>query len=108
MRWSVMAERWLHEMRKIAGTGPNVDLLERAERGPALPDVAPRPASRLMIAVFALLLAGAGSLGIFAIGSRGPHQAGNGSVTASPGDANRVLELIGSPRLTTLHESSES
>jgi hypothetical protein len=87
-----MTERWLHELGKLAGAGPRVDLLERAERGPSLPDAGPRPASRVMIGVFALLIAVAGSLGIFAIGRRSPNQTGDGPPSVSQGEANRILD----------------
>jgi hypothetical protein len=103
-----MTERWLQEMRRITETEPSVDLLERAELGPSLPDAGPRPASRVMIAVFALLIAVAGSLGIFAIGRQDPNLVGDGSPSVSQGDASRVLDAIGSSRLTVLNEASDS
>lgn len=62
-----MPERWLNELSKIDQLKPSPDVLERAERGPALPEPAPGSARRTGIALFALLLAVAGSWGVFAI-----------------------------------------
>ena len=56
-----MPERWLTEMRKIGRMEPFEDLLERAERGPSLPEPGSRPATRMAVALFAVAIAVAGS-----------------------------------------------
>jgi hypothetical protein len=55
-----MPERWLTELGKIDRMGPSLDLLERAEGGPFLPEPRSRPAARVTAAIVALLVAVAG------------------------------------------------
>ncbi|MDP9331179.1 MAG: hypothetical protein M3P11_11145 [Actinomycetota bacterium] len=55
-----MTERWQTEMKKIGRMEPSLDLLERAEHGPSLPDPGPRPASRVTAALIAIAIAIAG------------------------------------------------
>lgn len=52
-----MPERWLTELGKIDRMEPSLDLLERAEGGPFLPEPRPRPAARVTAAIVALLIA---------------------------------------------------
>lgn len=61
-----MPERWLTELRKIDRLEPSLDLLERAESGPFLPEPGPRPVARVGVVLVAVLLAAAGSWGAFA------------------------------------------
>jgi hypothetical protein len=68
-----MPERWLTQLRKIDHVEPSHDLMERAERGPSLPEPAPSRSRRAGIAVFALLLSVAAAWGAFA-GLRGSER----------------------------------
>lgn len=61
-----MPERWLTELRKIDRVEPSLDLLERAEGGPFLPEPGPRAAVRVRAVLVAILIAAAGSWGAFA------------------------------------------
>lgn len=61
-----MPERWLAELGKIDRMGPSLDLLERAEGGPFLPEAGPRPAARVTTVLVAVLVAVAGSWVAFA------------------------------------------
>jgi hypothetical protein len=61
-----MTERWLTELRKVNWVEPSPDVLERVERGPLLPEEGPRPRARVAIVLFAVLVAVAGSWGVFA------------------------------------------
>jgi hypothetical protein len=55
-----MPERWLAEMQKIGRMEPSLDLVERAEHGPSLPDPGARPGSRVAAALVAVVIAVAG------------------------------------------------
>lgn len=85
-----MPERWLNELGKIDQMEASPDLLERAERGPALPEPMPRPARRVGIALLALLVAVAGSWGAFSILS---PRSGNQQGPASGPEAFAALWL---------------
>lgn len=79
-----MTERWLSELEKIDQMEPSLDLLERAERRPSLPEPGPRPSRRIGIAVFAILVAVAGSWGAFAA-LRGSSGIGRGPASGPEG-----------------------
>jgi hypothetical protein len=76
-----MPERWLAEMNKIGWLEPNEDLLERAERGPSLPDQGARLTSRMTAAALAIVIAIAGgwlAYNAFS-GTSGRQPLGNGT-----------------------------
>ncbi len=68
-----MPERWVTQLSKIDHVEPSHDLMERAERGPSLPESAPSRSRRAGIAVFALLLSVAAPWAAF-VGLRGSDQ----------------------------------
>jgi hypothetical protein len=61
-----MPERWLTELGKVDRLQPPLDLLERAEGGPFLPEPGPRPVARAGVVFVAVLVAAAGSWATFA------------------------------------------
>jgi hypothetical protein len=78
-----MPERWLTELKKIGQMEPIEDLLVRAERGPSLPEPAPRPTSRMAAALVAGVIAIAGAWMAFAAfsGAGGRQPLSNGATT---------------------------
>jgi hypothetical protein len=68
-----MPESWVTQLSKIDHVEPSHDLMERAERGPSLPEPAPSPSRSAGIAVFALVLSVAAAWGAF-VGLRGSEQ----------------------------------
>lgn len=76
-----MTERWLAEMNKVAKLEPNEDLLQRAERGPSLPDQGARLTSRVTAAAVAIVIAIAGGWLAYTAfsGTTGRQPLGNGT-----------------------------
>ncbi len=81
-----MTERWLAEMHKIGRMEPSHDdlddVMERAERGPSLPEPRARTASRLAAALLAVAIMVAGGwMAYAAIDGTGGRQAlGDGAI----------------------------
>jgi hypothetical protein len=81
-----MPERWRNELRKLDHVHPADDLVERAATRPPRPVPAPRSSTRIAIIAFALVIAVAGSYGVFSLIGRGTRETpvGGGEDTGAP------------------------
>jgi Tol biopolymer transport system component len=93
-----MTERWRTELRRIDALSPDDDLVDRAIRRPVHPAPDPRPATRVAIIAFALLIPIALIYGAFVVlGSRDAARPLDGGVGSTPANG----ELLYTKRLST-------